>query len=113
MGKYNYRMETWQGTRPKPKKRTQREYVLDRDKHICRLCFRAEDLGGYGHSLEVHHIIPKKQGGLDNIDNLITLCFHCHRRIVHKNKWEIITSGLLISQSSSVSTIQSSQVISH
>ena len=28
--------------------------------------------------LTVHHIIPRSQGGLDNLDNLITLCYDHH-----------------------------------
>ena len=33
--------------------------------------------------LEVHHIIARKDGGNDDIDNLILLCPNCHRK-VHK-----------------------------
>jgi len=31
--------------------------------------------------LEVHHIIPLSQGGLDSIENVISLCPNCHREI--------------------------------
>jgi 5-methylcytosine-specific restriction endonuclease McrA len=31
------------------------------------------------HSLNAHHIISKSQGGGDELYNLITLCFKCHR----------------------------------
>jgi 5-methylcytosine-specific restriction endonuclease McrA len=31
---------------------------------------------------EVHHIIPRSQGGTDDVDNLITLCRH-HHKYVH------------------------------
>ena len=40
----------------------------------CRIC-------GQDYSLEVHHIIPRKNGGNHNADNLITLCNGCHRII--------------------------------
>ena len=30
-------------------------------------------------SLQVHHVIPVKDGGEDNDDNLILLCFDCHQ----------------------------------
>lgn len=29
--------------------------------------------------LEIHHIIPKKEGGTDNDDNLVPLCVSCHK----------------------------------
>jgi len=32
--------------------------------------------------LEVHHIIPKSRGGLDNDNNLINICIECHS-LVH------------------------------
>lgn len=32
-------------------------------------------------NLEVHHIIPRSQGGPDDEWNLITLCRECHRAI--------------------------------
>ncbi|HFQ4922432.1 TPA: HNH endonuclease [Vibrio vulnificus] len=31
--------------------------------------------------LEVHHIIPLSQGGLDSLENVISLCPNCHRKI--------------------------------
>ncbi|EKA5638046.1 HNH endonuclease [Vibrio navarrensis] len=31
--------------------------------------------------LEVHHIIPLSQGGLDSLKNVISLCPNCHREI--------------------------------
>jgi 5-methylcytosine-specific restriction endonuclease McrA len=31
--------------------------------------------------LEVHHMIPRSQLGHDEEQNLITLCWECHRRI--------------------------------
>ncbi|EPE8512770.1 MULTISPECIES: HNH endonuclease signature motif containing protein [Vibrio] len=31
--------------------------------------------------LEVHHIIPLSQGGLDSLENVISLCPNCHREI--------------------------------
>lgn len=31
--------------------------------------------------LEVHHIIPLSQGGLDSLENVISLCPNCHRQI--------------------------------
>ena len=31
--------------------------------------------------LEVHHIIPLSQGGLDSLSNVISLCPNCHREV--------------------------------
>jgi 5-methylcytosine-specific restriction endonuclease McrA len=30
--------------------------------------------------LEVHHVVPKAEGGVDTIDNLATLCESCDGR---------------------------------
>ena len=52
-----------------------REYVLWRDDHQCQNCKgKSKDK-----VLQVHHIIPRKYGGSDRPDNLITLCSHCHK----------------------------------
>jgi len=37
-------------------------------------------------SLDIHHIIPKKNKGTDNDDNLICLCPNCHR-MAHEDKY--------------------------
>jgi len=67
----------------KPKRTTilpsVRAAVLARDRHRCATpgCRSA-------HFLEVHHVIPRVQGGSNREDNLITLCSRCHR-FVHEN----------------------------
>jgi hypothetical protein len=33
------------------------------------------------HVLEEHHIIPRRHGGADEPNNLVTLCANCHRAI--------------------------------
>lgn len=33
---------------------------------------------------DVHHIIPRKNGGLDTNDNLCILCPNCHRKVHNK-----------------------------
>jgi predicted restriction endonuclease len=53
----------------------------------CELC-------GYMLVVESHHILPKKQGGLHEIDNLMVLCPNCHalltrRYISLKNRKDI------------------------
>lgn len=42
----------------------------------CFIC--AED---NPHVLEEHHIIPRRHGGTDGPDNLVTLCANCHSAI--------------------------------
>ena len=39
----------------------------------CCLCKKACDI-----FIEVHHLIPEKDGGTDDEDNAIPLCFDCH-----------------------------------
>lgn len=48
--------------------------------HKCNLCnFEGE--------LDQHHLIPKKQGGDDSINNLINICKDCHYKL-HHPEWE-------------------------
>lgn len=56
---------------------TLRRQVRERDKYTCRLCGK-EFKEGPNHRLHTHHIIPRKFGGKDEIDNLLTLCDSCH-----------------------------------
>ena len=56
----------WQKLRP---------VVLVRDGWLCRVCGRPA-----GKSAHVDHIVPKRQGGTDELDNLQTLCQSCHSR---------------------------------
>jgi len=53
-----------------------REYVLYRDSHVCQHCKgKSQDK-----ILQVHHIIPRSQGGTDMPENLLTLCLVCHSK---------------------------------
>lgn len=45
--------------------------VRERDLWRCRAC-------GLADLLEAHHIVFRSQGGPDTLENLITLCKHCH-----------------------------------
>lgn len=49
-----------------------RTAVLKRDNYTCVNCGRT------GGELHVHHIIPRSEGGTNNLDNLVTLCERCH-----------------------------------
>jgi hypothetical protein len=50
-----------------------RAAVLARDRHRC-----ATPGCRSTHFLEVHHVMPRGQGGSNRADNLITLCSRCH-----------------------------------
>jgi hypothetical protein len=53
-----------------------RRQVLRRDRYRCqaRSC-------GHARHLEVHHRVPAAQGGRTELNNLVTLCRRCHRRL--------------------------------
>lgn len=49
--------------------------VLSRDNYTCQRC------GKKNSKLEVHHIQFRSKGGSNRMDNLVTLCCDCHKRI--------------------------------
>lgn len=51
-------------------------YILHRDKYQCQICNRKD-------SLEVHHIIARKDQGTNTPENLITLCKNCHKNVTN------------------------------
>jgi len=53
-----------------------RRQALDRDNGLCQPCFA---LGGIKIGTQVDHIIPKAQGGTDDLANLQTICEACHK----------------------------------
>jgi HNH endonuclease len=53
-----------------------RRRVLERDHYACQRCGISEKK--CCRSLDVHHIIPVRKGGLDELNNLITTCPKCH-----------------------------------
>lgn len=57
-------------------------YIKERDGEKC------VDCGATG-NLEVHHIIPRKDGGSDHPANLKTLCHDCHWKY-HRGKKKYI-----------------------
>lgn len=52
-----------------------REHSMDRDNYTCRCC------GKKNCRLEVHHIVFRRNGGSDNLENLLTLCEDCHKAV--------------------------------
>ena len=59
--------------------------TLMRDLYKCTQC-------GKKKSLDAHHILWKEHGGKDTIENLITLCKQCHKK-VHKGKLKLNVEG--------------------
>ena len=55
--------------------RTLKKRVKARDGNQCQTCGDIFLLYG---RLEVHHIVPRCQGGPDELENLVTLCDLCH-----------------------------------
>ena len=52
-----------------------KQAVLSRDNYTCQSCKKEAQ------HLEVHHIIPRHQDGSDSMENLVTLCNDCHKKI--------------------------------
>ena len=67
--------------------------VFERDGYQCRniKCNRGypED----DHALHCHHIKLKSQGGSDDIENLLTLCWECHN-LLHAGLIPRIENGV-------------------
>jgi len=61
--------------------------TLMRDGYQCTQCEKKKI------QLDAHHIIWKEDGGKDTIQNLITLCKECHRK-VHKGKLKLDIEGV-------------------
>ncbi len=55
-----------------------KEKVLVLSARHCCVCHK-----GAGINIEVHHILPKQQGGEDTFENAIPLCFDCHADAGH------------------------------
>lgn len=55
--------------------------VFMRDKYQCRHC-------KFTDGLHPHHVIFKSQQGEDVLNNLLTMCYQCHRAI-HDGKLKI------------------------
>ena len=63
-----------------------RAHALDRDEYTCQCC------GAKKVRLEIHHIHFRRNGGSDDLENLITLCEKCHHDL-HEGKIELKKKG--------------------
>lgn len=66
--------------------RRNREAAIQRDGGECLACdkTREESREEHNRDLMAHHIVPRQEGGSDDIDNLATLCPSCHM-VLHQN----------------------------
>lgn len=55
-----------------------RQQTLRRDGYACTRC------GADDRTLQAHHIVPRAQGGPDDLENLLTLCRPCHG-VIHQS----------------------------
>ena len=55
-----------------------RQQALKKYGHRCELC-------GYHLLVETHHIVPKYQGGLHEVENLMIVCSNCHTLLTRKS----------------------------
>lgn len=53
-----------------------RAATLERDKHLCQPCLRE---GRLTPASEVDHIVPKFEGGIDDLKNTQAICSSCHK----------------------------------
>ncbi len=54
-----------------------KEEIRLRDSHSCRECGLNQEFP----RLEVHRIVPEKDGGIYSLENCITVCRSCHKKI--------------------------------
>jgi hypothetical protein len=58
----------------------QKSYLIEKEQALCQLCGKKSTPGN---SFRIHHIIPRKDGGTDKVDNLALLHEKCHNKL-HK-----------------------------
>lgn len=56
---------------------TVRHTVIRRARHCCEYCLLHVDYATFAH--EIDHILPRKHGGGDSVDNLAYACAQCNR----------------------------------
>ena len=60
---------------------------LNRDNYTCQCCKTKKG------TLHAHHIVYRRNGGADTLDNLITLCEECHKKL-HRGELQTFESKL-------------------
>lgn len=59
-----------------------RKKVVKRDDYKCVLCGKSL-LSGNDIMGEIHHVIFRSHNGLNKEQNLVSLCYRCHRELAH------------------------------
>ena len=75
----------WQYTKSNRLDENIRKATIIRDNNTCQMCKKTNTM------MEVHHIIPKRLNGSNSINNLITLCKSCHKKVTGKEEQYIDT----------------------
>lgn len=57
--------------------KAQQQRVAERANYRCEYCLLHQEYGAKKH--EADHIVPRKHGGRDDVDNLAWACFQCNR----------------------------------
>jgi SPP1 gp7 family putative phage head morphogenesis protein len=67
----------------------------ERDNFSCQECnmTESEHIEKYKQPLQVHHINPYRYSKDNSLDNLVTLCCVCHRRVEGTTNKEVLNSG--------------------
>ena len=66
-------------------KKSDKKIILERDNYTCRYCKKRDY--HFKSSLHIHHIDYNPQN--NDLDNLITLCFRCHRNTnLNRDFWK-------------------------
>ena len=62
---------------------SKRENAFDEKGEACAFCgvTREQHKEEYGRDLSLHHIIPSRKGGSDDVENLLPVCRGCHRTL--------------------------------
>ena len=61
---------------------------INRDNYTCQCCKTKKG------TLNAHHIVYRRNGGADTLDNLITLCEACHKKL-HEGKLQTFESNII------------------
>ena len=54
--------------------------VLERDHSSCQRLVEDGRRCGRAERLTMHHLVPRRMGGRDELDNIVTWCHECHRK---------------------------------
>lgn len=81
---------TWQPKDPENKYRRESKHldlVKKKGLDYCEICLRKKDEIPPPGTLEAHHIVEYKDGGSDNLENILIACTACHKLIHHQRTY--------------------------